>query len=168
MPASDQGLHGQDGLYRWVPTTLSFLTCRGHVLLLKGAPDKKRWANRYNGVGGGVKRGEDVYAAAEREIEEETRLRPERLQLCGIVHIEVGSTGKGMFTFRAEVPERVHLPETAEGLLEWVLLEEVPLKNLVDDLPDLLPRILHHPADAPPFFARYFYDADDRLRTVFR
>jgi hypothetical protein len=35
--------------------------------------------------------------------------------------------------------------------------------NLVEDLPTILPRALDLPADAPPFFAHYHYDEQERL-----
>ena len=50
-----------------IPRTLIFLTCRDLVLLLKGAPHKRLWANRYNGIGGHIERGEDVLTAAQRD-----------------------------------------------------------------------------------------------------
>ena len=66
MPSSDQGVtHDR---YTLIPRTLIFLTRGERVLLLKGAPHKRLWANRYNGVGGHIERGEDVLTSARREL----------------------------------------------------------------------------------------------------
>ena len=43
------------------------VTGEPEVLLLRGAADKRLWANRYNGLGGHVEAGEDVLSAAKRE-----------------------------------------------------------------------------------------------------
>jgi len=60
-----------------VPRTLIFLERNGHVLLIRGGPDK--WfAGRYNGLGGHVEPGEDVYTAALREVQEEAGARGSR------------------------------------------------------------------------------------------
>ncbi len=49
MPASDQVI--DERRYALIPRTLVFLTSGERVLLLRGAPHKTRWANRYNGLG---------------------------------------------------------------------------------------------------------------------
>jgi 8-oxo-dGTP diphosphatase len=58
MPSSEQGLSFDR--YVCIPRTLIFITRGDKVLLLKGAANKRIWANKYNGVGGHVERGEDV------------------------------------------------------------------------------------------------------------
>ena len=52
MPSSDQGL--TNDRYTLIPRVLVFLTRGDTVLLLKGAPTKRLWAGKYNGVGGHV------------------------------------------------------------------------------------------------------------------
>ncbi len=49
------------GQYTVVARTLVFLTCGSKVLLLKGAPTKRLWAGKYNGIGGHLEPGESPY-----------------------------------------------------------------------------------------------------------
>ena len=72
MPASDQGIRRDR--YMLIPRTLIFLRRGESVLLIRGAPNKPLWANKYNGVGGHIERGEDALSAARRELREETGL----------------------------------------------------------------------------------------------
>lgn len=69
MPASDQGVHLPR--YKVIPRTLIFLVHGEEILLIRGAPTKRLWANRYNGLGGHVEHGEDPLSAAKRELREE-------------------------------------------------------------------------------------------------
>jgi len=50
MPKQDQGV--TPNRYAIIPRTLIFLTSGSDILLLKGAPTKHLWANRYNGMAG--------------------------------------------------------------------------------------------------------------------
>jgi len=162
---SEQGVDGTR--HTVVPRVLCFLRYGEEVLLLRGAPDKRRWAGRYNGIGGHVERGEDPLQAARREVREETGLEVVDLCLAGIVHVAL-SQGPGvlLFVFTGEARSRQVRP-SGEGTLEWVLPEAVERLPVVEDLPVLLPRVLAVAAGAPPFFARSYYDAEGRLRVEF-
>jgi 8-oxo-dGTP diphosphatase len=165
MPVSDQGIFHDR--YMIIPRTLIFLTREEKILLLKGAPTKRLWANLYNGVGGHIEQGEDVLSAAHRELAEETDLVPDTLRLCGTISVDTGeNVGIGIYVFRGECTNGVPKPSD-EGTLEWVTFDEITEVPLVEDLPQILPRVLAmQPGDAP-FSARSFYDADDKLQVVF-
>jgi len=55
MPQSDQGVTRDR--YMLIPRTIIFLRRGDFCLLIKGAPTKRLWAGKYNGVGGHVERG---------------------------------------------------------------------------------------------------------------
>jgi len=161
MGRSEQGVQGSVGRYQVIPRVLVFVLNGGDVLLLKGAPDKRIWPDRYNGVGGHVEADEDVYAAALRETREETGLAVHDLRFEGLVNVDVGSTtGIMLAVFSARSEARETIP-SSEGTLEWVPLRRLDEVDLVQDIPVLLSRIVDRPADGPPFFARYGYGAAD-------
>lgn len=167
MPASDQVV--LPNRYHLIPRVLCFITYQGReVLLLKGAPTKRIWADKYNGVGGHVEHDEDFYTAARREITEETGLNVRNLQFRGAIHIETSQpTGIGMFVFTATTASKA-TTSGAEGTLEWVPFVEVASRDLVEDLPILIPKVLAMKEGEPPFFGRYWYDAQGKLQIVFR
>lgn len=164
MGKNDQGLRTNKRRYQVIPRVLAFLQNGGDVLLLKGAPNKRIWANLYNGVGGHIEIGEDVYSAALREIHEETGLQADGLNLRAIVNIDAGDEYLGimMFVFVAHSFSR-HTNASHEGELHWVSMKELPVEELVEDLAWLLPRILEMGGEDAPLFLRYFYDEADQL-----
>jgi 8-oxo-dGTP diphosphatase len=167
MGHRDQGIASGTQRYQVVPRTLCFVLRGEEVLLLKGAPHKRLWANRYNGVGGHVEPHEDVYASAMREICEETGWEAadvQGLSLKGLVHVSAGAPDKGvmLFIFTARALRRDTSAST-EGALEWVPVSRVSDYDLVEDLYILLPRVLSMPDQAPPLFAHYGYDQQDEL-----
>jgi 8-oxo-dGTP diphosphatase len=165
------GRSGQKTLpehYRVFPRTLCFIVKGAQVLLLRGAPDKRIWPNRLNGVGGHVEANEDVYSAALREISEETGLSVIGLHLCGVINVPVGEhhTGVLLFVFKATASEGEVRP-SLEGRLEWTPGDRLPMADMVEDLPIILPRVLSMEPGTTPFFAFYRYDENDRLHIEF-
>jgi len=167
MPVEEQGVAVSRQRYQLIPRVLCFVFHGDDVLLLRGAPDKKLWAGKYNGLGGHVERGETVHAAAAREIHEEAGVAVSQLRLRGVVTIETGEpTGIGLYVFTALAPSRTTQP-SAEGALEWVPVARVGEVDCVEDLPTLLARLADMSESAPPFGAHYEYDPSGRQIITF-
>ena len=164
MGENDQGLHTGRRRYHAIPRVLIFLRNGSDVLLLKGAPNKRIWANKYTGVGGHIESGEDVLTAARREVQEETGLSVGKLELSAIVNINAGDPALGimMFVFVAW-SERRETKASHEGELHWVPVDDLPKGELVEDLDWLLPRILRDWKNNLPRYLCYSYDENDRL-----
>ena len=165
MAKSDQGIEVSFKRQRYtvIPRTLVFITRDERVLLLRGAPSKRIWANKYNGIGGHVERDEDIYTAALREVREETGLDVEDLRLAGLINIDGDQpTGILLFVFTAQSRSGEPIP-SEEGALEWIARDQFAQIDLVEDLPAILPRALDLSLNAPPFFAHYHYDEQERL-----
>lgn len=165
MPKTDQGLNNIR--YVVVPRTLIFLTSGDSILLLKGAPNKRLWANKYNGIGGHIERGEDVMSSARREFKEETGFDVDLLLLCATIFIDVHETkGVVIFVFRGE-DYSGKLLQTDEGQLEWVKITNVYNLPLVEDLKSLLPRILKIKKGESPLSLCYHYNDLDQLKITY-
>lgn len=180
MNVSEQGVNeprpeGSRRRYRAIPRTLIFVTSfnpdggQREVLLLKGAPTKRLWPNRYNGLGGHVEADEDILSAARRELAEEAGLAPETFTLRGVIHIHTGEDDEGplpgvlVFVFHAESEQRA-VTAAAEGTPEWIPVGALADYALVDDLPEILSRVL---AEGPVFFGHYTPRPDGSLEYRF-
>lgn len=153
MNASEQGLQtDRKNRYSVIPRTLIFITSTHpeqgtlDILLLKGAPTKRLWANKYNGLGGHVEGDEDVHSSAVRELHEETGLSDVDLALRAVLNIYTGSAedkpaGVLVFVFHGHTRQR-RVRTSPEGTPEWLAVDALEEYPLVDDLYELIPRVL--------------------------
>jgi 8-oxo-dGTP diphosphatase len=153
------------GRYAVIPRTLSFLIRKQDILLIRRMQPDHPWSGLLNGVGGHIEVGEDPKQGALREILEETGLSPTRLELVGVVLINIQkSPGIGLYVFVGEVPAKDPPQPSPEGVAEWHPMEALEELPLVEDLPYLIPRAMASYQGAPAFCALYSYDEHGALR----
>lgn len=163
MGAKEQGADATHDRWLTIPRALCFVFNGDDVLLMKRAPTRRVFPNRYNGVGGHIERDEDPITSVKREVEEETGLRVHHVRLRGIHNIDAGEqTGILMFVFTAESDSRDVTGDEREGTLHWIARDAVLDLELVEDLPYILPRILED--DTPLYYAHVSYDAQDEIQ----
>ena len=128
MGASEQGAGG--GRWEVSPRTLIFVLNGGDVLLMKRGPHKRILPNRYNGVGGHVERGEDVYSSALREVEEESA-EGRDLRLRGVHHIDPGRrTHHCLHLYGGQ--RLAHADRRRRRALKWVDRARIAALDLVE------------------------------------
>ncbi|OJX41390.1 MAG: hypothetical protein BGO78_01260 [Chloroflexi bacterium 44-23] len=162
MKKSDQGFNPKR--FQVIVRTLIFIFHDDKILLLKGAPNKKIWPGKFNGIGGHLEMNEDVLSSAKRELKEETGLTNINLQLRGNIVIDNGDqTGIMLFVYRGEALS-TKIVNSDEGQLMWVEMEELDKIDLVEDLKTLIPRVI---SNEQSVFSGYYHFVNDKLQMEF-
>jgi 8-oxo-dGTP diphosphatase len=162
MSKNDQAINHDR--YQVIPRTLIFIFDQsGRVLLIKGAPDKQTWPNKYNGIGGHVEAGEDVLTAAKRELLEETGFISDELKFCGQIMIDIApDVGIALFIFSGNYHNQ-KLVDSCEGELVWVSLSDFDKYPVVQDLLELVPLVVKCKSNNDLFFGKYTFDEDENM-----
>ncbi len=151
-----------------IPRVLCFITHGDDVLLLRGAPDKRLWANRYNGIGGHLEPGEDIYSAARREIQEEAGVPVTGLRLRGVISAapEGNDPDVLIFVFTAQALSR-DVRASAEGQPVWAPRDQIgALDGVVEDVPVILEWVSEMQPDDPVWAACSFRDEKGDLHLI--
>jgi 8-oxo-dGTP diphosphatase len=139
------------------PATLTFIIRNGAILLIR----KKRGlgAGKINGPGGRFEPGETPQQCAIREVQEELKVTPLGLRLCG----------ENRFQFIDGYSIHVHVfsaadcqgepKETEEATPLWVPVDEIPYDEMWEDDRLWLP----HTLQGTYFSGRYLFDGDVML-----
>lgn len=148
------------GRYLVVPRSIILLIDGEQVLLQKAAENKKIFPGCYNGIGGHIERYEDVLAGATRELKEEAGVTCDDLHLAGTIMIDVETdTGILLFVFTGSKIIGELIP-SEEGTLHWVRIDQLKQIKVVDDIPELIARVLDFNASGKMFFGKYVYDEE--------
>lgn len=146
------------GRYQVVPRSIILLISEDRVLLLKAAEDKKIFPGYYNGIGGHVERHEDVLAGANRELKEEAGITCQDLCLAGSIMIDVEEdAGILLFVFTGSRITGELMP-SVEGTLHWVNIDQLNQLKVVEDIPELVTRVVDFTTNGRIFFGKYTYD----------
>lgn len=151
--------------YQVIPRTLVFIEHKNKILLLRGAPHKRTWANLYNGLGGHIEANETIFDSARREVAEESGITDlEELTLRGVINIAPDETNVGImiFIFTARATSQ-QVTGSEEGTPEWLEWGTLQPDEVVPDMRAILDRLY---VQKQPFFTgKYWRDSTGTLIT---
>jgi len=140
MQKSEQGYDPKR--YKVILRSLIFIFFENELLMIKGSPNKKIWANLFNGLGGHGERGEDIVSSARRELFEETGIECDLLENRGTIIIDVEKDeGILVFIFTGSVDSK-SVRSGIEGDLQWIPVDQIRNFSMVEDLYTLIPKVM--------------------------
>lgn len=134
--------------YKTILSVNALIWCKGKVLLLKRADDKKVDPGVYSGVGGKVEPHESFYDALIREIEEETRLTEfESIKPYSITqHPYPPSDSEWVnIYFIVNIKKPVEVKPTKDGTFHWMDPKDTLNLPMVSDLKEYIKILVENP-----------------------
>lgn len=144
-------------------TTLCFVFDRARSLLLMIEKKRGQGAGKWNVPGGKIAPGESPEAAAIRETEEETGLRPVTVREAGFLEFyfpESKSWDNTCTAFTAEEWTGSLVAENDECTAHWIPLDAIPYDRMWDDDRLWVPLLL----SGKRFHRVYTFDAEDHMK----
>ncbi|RLE58320.1 MAG: NUDIX hydrolase [Thermoprotei archaeon] len=135
--------------------TVTYLLDGDNVLLIY----KKRGfgAGKYNGVGGKIEKGEDIFSSAKREVLEEIKVEVKELSLHGVLLFYSVFENPDIIVYVFTTREFSGTPcETNEAKPQWFKKEQLPWEHMWED-----DRIwLRHVLDGKRVYGVFWFDRD--------
>ena len=146
-------------------TTLCYVENKGCWLMLHRIKKKQdENEGKWIGIGGHMEEHETPEECIRREAMEEAGLELKNLKLRGILTFILPKWGNELtFLFTADT-ENTELPESEEGVLQWVPVEKVEQLNLWEGDRLFLPLLRSR---KEVFSLKLVYDEEDRLEQSF-
>jgi len=121
--------------------TLCFILNNKNQVLLMERGSGKFDAGMFNVLGGHVEKGEDIVESANREIYEESGIKPNKTKIIGIIHVsDFFSKNILMFVTKSHT-NQIETSASEEGSLRWVNMDEIDKYKIYDDVLPFLKRI---------------------------
>ena len=134
--------------YKTILSVNALIWCKGKVLLLKRADNKKVDSGVYSGIGGKVEPHESFYDALIREIEEETGLTEfESIRPYSVTqHPYPPSDSEWVnIYFIVNIRKQVEIKPTEDGTFHWMKPKDTFNLPIVSDLKEYIKIISENP-----------------------
>ena len=147
--------------YKTVLSVNALIWCKGKILMLKRAENKKVDPGLYAGIGGKVEPHESFYAALIREIKEETGITEfESIRPYSVTQHPYPPTDSEWVNiyFIVKIAKQVEVKPTEDGTFYWIDLKEIGSLPTPADIKEYI-KILSKNPDA---FIFGFFDHDKK------
>lgn len=127
--------------------------------MLHRSPEKRLMPGVWMAPGGHIEKGEGIFAAAQREIMEETGMQIRNLQIkaCGMIYLHELNEELIIYLMTADyVKGKVKAITEHDGEFVWLEKEEIfKLPDLLAELPKVLDHVLSENINVVSYYAEY-------------
>ena len=128
--------------YEISPRTLCLIKNEENILLIKYSEKKWDMYGFFNALWGHIEIGEGVIESANREIYEESWLKPDNTKLKWIIHFTNFFGKNGMMFITISETKETKVIESDEGKLHWININKLDKINVFDDIKIIVSKII--------------------------